>query len=101
MLHIVIGCVIAFISLIVVMAIVSSTRDITVLDDVESADSQVVAAAGLAFWLSLLGGQLGWMLFVYLRRPALTRTIALVASLGVAVTVAVVILVGALPAIPD
>jgi hypothetical protein len=99
-LHIAIACGIAFVSLIVVVAIVSSSRDMTALGEVGSSDPQVVAAAGLAFWLSLLGGLLGWMLFVYLRTSAATRAIALIASLGVTVSVAVVMLLSALPGRP-
>jgi hypothetical protein len=80
------------------VAIVSSSRDTSVLENVGVDDPDVVTAAGLAFWLALLGAQLGWMLFVYLRMSALTRAIALIASLGVTVSIAVAMLMGALPA---
>jgi hypothetical protein len=99
-LHFAIACAIAFVSLIVVIAIVSAGRDLTALDNVGSGDQGVVNAAALAFWVCFFGAQLGWMLFVYLRRPASTRAIALIVSLGAAAAAGVIVLLGALPARP-
>jgi len=97
LLHIAISLGITFASLIVVFAIIDASRDVSALQDVSSEDPDLVTAAGLTFWVVLIGSVAGWMLFVYLRTSSSSRVIALIAGIAAPIVIGVILLMGALP----
>jgi hypothetical protein len=81
-LHIALGLVVWFLSAIVLAIVIQAAgRDLSGLSDAQN------AAVGMTLFTSLAG----WLLFVFLRQPAITRWIVFAAVLGGGLLLSVVL----------